>query len=139
MRPIEFRVWTGKRMLYQEKQYLASFIRRVVPEIILDHGGEAFSQHESYLPNGGVIDEYLLQYTGLLDKNGKKIFEGDIVRNDDITTRGDNLSVTGTVMWANNYPGFIIQNLEKSGAFVVHEQWEVIGNIYENSELLTPE
>ncbi len=50
-RIIKFRAWTGKQMVYQDEQYLVSFIRRVVPQIIVDHGGKAFSQHESYLPN----------------------------------------------------------------------------------------
>jgi hypothetical protein len=73
MRDIKFRAWTGKEMIYQDKQYLASFIRRVVPQIIRDHGGEPFSQHESYLPNGGNLDEYLMQFTGLKDYKDKEI------------------------------------------------------------------
>lgn len=133
-RTIKFRAWTGKEMFYQDKQYLASFIRRVVPKIILDHGGENYREHESYLPNGGVIDEYLTQWTGLLDCNDKEIYEGDIVRMEQATAK--------VVFWEHP-PAYGLDALDE-------DEWcddwnlsddskhmEVIGNIYETPELLS--
>lgn len=73
----------------------------------------------------------LMQYTGLKDKNGKEIYEGDIIKNE-----------------KDNYPHKIIYTI---GSFVGKQlrgkfkgyvdglffyRFEVIGNIYENPELL---
>ena len=138
MREIKFRAWTGKKMLYQDKQYLASFIRRIVPEIILDHGGESFSQHESYLPNGGEISEYLMQFTGLQDKNGKNIYDGDILELNCLgyggTYKTRALITPRDVNWMLYTPDEPIkyQRLDKKW----EPECEVIGNIYENPELL---
>ena len=77
------------------------------------------------------------QYTGLTDKNGKKIFEGDIVQEDDVIHNGE-IQIKGKV-------GSI--SFEKS-CFVVlyNDTWDflqtnakvvlVIGNIHDNPELL---
>ncbi len=127
MRKLKFRAWTGQQMLYQDQQYLASFIRRVVPKIILHHGGSEFRDHESYLPNGGVIDEYLMQWTGLLDKNGKGIYEGDIVR------RSGDLRPF-TVVWDRD--GYWLQVAKDEGGVIgIDPHCEVVGNIYETPEL----
>ena len=73
------------------------------------------------------------QYTGLTDKNGKRIFEGDIVVGRDYTDEDG----YGVVEW---YDGaFEVGNGEWCGTF--HEnyygkEFEVIGNIHDNPELL---
>jgi len=93
----------------------------------------------------GCIDEEckpenLMQFTGLKDKNGKEIYEGDIVKN----KYGYNKKVgkgyitktkteIGVFEWDSHWASFkwsksVVSNM---GIF------EVIGNIYENKELLT--
>jgi uncharacterized phage protein (TIGR01671 family) len=78
-----------------------------------------------------------MQFTGLLDKNGKEIYEGDIVKGihfEEIDTGIglDKLSMDTNrfeVKWDDFCYGW---NLYGS------EEFEIIGNIYENPDLLTP-
>jgi YopX protein len=74
--------------------------------------------------------EAIMQFTGLKDKNGKEIFEGDIV-----TYKVGAVKVTGPVWWsvegAQWAKGDIGQQLSS-----YQKTTEIIGNIYENPELL---
>lgn len=129
---IKFRAWTGQEMIYQEKQYLASFIGRIVPKIMLHHGIDDFRQHESYLPNGGDISEYLTQFTGLTDMAGREIYEGDIVT----LAHNDGQWI---IEWDED--GYHRANPARTYflAGIDAEQCTVIGNIYEtSSEETTP-
>lgn len=72
----------------------------------------------------------LMQYTGLKDRNGKKIFEGDILKVYDDFLEG---SLYGIVRFRN---GRFYLSTTKS---YYNESWiyfEVVGNIYENKDLL---
>lgn len=82
------------------------------------------------------------QYTGLTDKNGKKIFEGDIIKQ---INSYDKLEMTGFVRFSKSSQ-FVIshtytekENCYKRGkkkAFAIKTNCEIIGNIYDNPELL---
>lgn len=76
----------------------------------------------------------LMQYTGLLDKNGKEIYEGDIVRYDDGEEYFDYfVRFKECAYWLMEMSGPSTCGRLKPED---RQQLEIIGNIYENSELL---
>lgn len=76
-----------------------------------------------------VLPETVGQYTGLCDKNGVKIFEGDIAEND------NELYVAE---WSEDDAGFVLNGDGMQASFDNFWEYEleVIGNIHENKELL---
>lgn len=89
--------------------------------------GGWFALHNKY----AVKTETVGQYTGLTDKNGKKVFEGDIVRNGDYTM---------IVVWYDFHAAFMLAFRVDGDYFEAisnsHIYLEVIGNIHDNPELL---
>lgn len=88
--------------------------------------------------NLSINEIILMQSTGLKDKNGKEIFEGDIV---------DYKGREAVVKWHGSYASFIYRFVdglqervsEWDPLFLACYHFEVIGNIYENPELLEVE
>jgi len=76
----------------------------------------------------------LMQYTGLKDKNGKEIYEGDILH----VFLMDSPPEKHQVIWDKERAGFKLQDriAERYGFYASNLKCEVIGNIYENPELL---
>ena len=85
-----------------------------------------YKEGEYLYPNSQIQSDF----TGLLDKNGKEIYEGDIYH------MGDN-TITYTVVW--NDSGFIGKQ-NGSSSYAGLEYWmdriEIIGNVYENKNLI---
>ena len=77
-----------------------------------------------------VIPETVGQYTGLTDKNGKKIFEGDICKH---RSNYSGNTVISVVTYTDGH--FLALVCENSG-FELSEKLEVIGNIHDNPELV---
>ena len=84
-------------------------------------------------------DVVLMQSTGFRDKNGKEIFEGDIVK----VTDGDERTNfpdggIGTICGLDEIFMWYIDGQVHNGLFDISQEYyiEVIGNIYENQELL---
>ena len=88
-------------------------------------------------PNMIEVDPLTVgQYTGLTEKNGKKVFEGDVVRRGYENANGsfyDNMPVSYSV----NYGGWLTGCYERlTPKTVQRESVEVIGNVHDNPELL---
>ena len=80
------------------------------------------------------------QYTGLTDKNGKKIFEGDIGRykqTDGVKSNGKLIICTGAVVYNEKTASFAVDG--KYFDYFPIKDFEVIGNIHDNPELLKGE
>jgi uncharacterized phage protein (TIGR01671 family) len=114
MREIKFRAWDGKKML--ESQDLTQS-----------------SKYWSWL---GKEDIELMQYTGLKDKNGVPIFEGDIIETkingaDTYQTviKNEMSNNCGCCIWTW---GWYVPGEEED----IKERCTVIGNVFENPELL---
>ena len=83
----------------------------------------------------GFDEIELMQSTGLKDKNDKEIFEGDIL---------DYKGRKALVRWHGSYASFIYRfvdephkrNAEWKPLYLAYMKCEIIGNIYENPELL---
>lgn len=123
-RPIKFRAWdiTGKTMSDVVSIDLGAKARVRVPLQFLCDG-----------------EFELMQFTGLLDKNGKEIYEGDVVKFQMKRTK----FVDHPVMVATTEETAIYQGAVKWGEFGwrpfadgVIKELEIIGNIYENPELV---
>ena len=92
---------------------------------------------------GGLESPNIMQYTGLKDKNGKEIYEGDVVRiPDDYEEYG---FMAGEQREVYYFDGCFRlkpkkENTRDRGNTIMDdmEKCEVIGNIYENPELLNP-
>lgn len=117
-REIKFRAWYHSGREKPRMTYLDAY------EMISDEGGFNFP--------GNTI---LMQYTGLKDKHGKEIYEGDIIQSE--THYYGNKRVRKTVIeWQNDLEHDGFGEPLAMGYIFRGGNLEVIGNIHENPELL---
>lgn len=115
MREIKFRAWDKLHKRMRTLQAL-----HWQPDYV------AFENGDMTETDGAVV----MQYTGLKDKNGREIYEGDILRTDDGLGR---LS-TEVITWEES--GFWIRTHKGNLHLPAQPYREVIGNIYENPDLM---
>lgn len=108
------------------------------------HGYSGFVITNRYYAGSSfeVVPETVGQYTGLTDKNGKKIFEGDILlgRFDDLFPMFSTEESRCEVVWHDF--GWHIKDsygIDPADQKWIKRHYKVIGNIYDNPELLEVE
>lgn len=127
-REIKLRHWTGEEMVAVHKI--------------------TFDDDKLIVYGGGVVhfadSSTVMQYIGRKDKNKRKIYEGDILK----VTSEDGESYVATVKWFGDegYPAFDLEGIPETWNYDANalatifqsgvETCEVIGNIFENPELL---
>jgi len=137
MRTIKFRAWDKEnKQMITSSQGVSTIIRRH----ILDYPGLGLGTGEgnSEVKKGKFE---IMQFTGSFDKNGKEIYEGDIIENENKEKL--------LIVWVEDICAFYqsmipwsritttqVKNLIPHMVDMRFNHKEVIGNIYENPELL---
>lgn len=123
MNNLKFRVWDKTNKETLNIDILNLFLEEIV---VLENDGSAFSMK--------FKDVELMQSTGLFDKDGKEIFEGDILKT---RTRGYVIVKKENGNTMTTYKSGINKRTSLVlSSFLEKYQVKIVGNIYENKDLL---
>jgi len=128
MRKIKFRMWDGREMLY-----------KLADQWVFWEDGNTLTPIQDNL--------ILMQYTGMKDKNGKELFESDIVLNHwTCTYKKCGIPPIYSVIFRKGSFCYKLEVGNRAYKYVSNQyypveltksnNWEIIGNIYEDSHLL---
>lgn len=129
MRDIKFRAWDKRaKQMYQVKNLglgKESWLRTAT-----NYGKHPETGYNKFYPS----EVEIMQYTGLKDKNRVEIYEGDIVR-----IKSNPMDMTGYIIYDDFDLAFELRDDENESQeclWYQEQELEVIGNIYNNPELL---
>ena len=126
-REIKFRIWDNA-----DKKYLSLQDYQELGAIEVENDGAlTLSPRFRFLTSMMIMPERFVpqQYTGLKDKNGVEVYEGDKVMFDYEWTKPNEI---GVVTWNNDNASFQIKGHIPSSSMKHLDRMKVIGNIYEN-------
>ena len=130
MRTIKLRFWCKN----DKKMY-------VPDELFFDSDTNTITGTDDYASDGSVHTDkctVIMEYTGLKDKNGVEIYEGDIVK---AKAHGEysESSCIGKIIYSDGVAYQVVDKGNSCGLSLAWGGWEsfeIIGNIYQNPELL---
>jgi uncharacterized phage protein (TIGR01671 family) len=125
MREIKFRAWNTETncMVLPNKQFGGDLWESTYKRVVKNKNGKKAEIVSEYVSIDHILQSYVfnvMQYTGVKDINGVEIYEGDIISSD--------WGYSGIV----DYEEFIHAKIN----LTISDNIQVIGNIYENPELL---
>lgn len=132
MRELKFRIWNGSCFVTIPDIYI-KISNGSLWDYDEDYGGDTVLSHKKLWSADGKIQ----QFTGLTDKKGKEIYEGDIIQ-----LEGSPISYSiewNKYQWAINAHGALGYDPDwniQPFNHCVYERAIVVGNIFENSDLL---
>ena len=134
MREIKFRVWDKNDKRISIYPQMIDFYNKRIG--YMQYQTEYMPDTSYSFPVGFEEFEYseLMEWTGLCDKNGEEIYEGDIVKL-------KNNHGIGVVKYYDEWGAFVVENVKFKPSVVLgisyyKEEIEILGNIYENPELI---
>lgn len=131
-RTIKFRVWDKDLKRFLDIQSLK--FSEGSPVSILWGATPDEGPFEKRITNSIINPIILMQFTGRLDKNGKEMYEGDIVK---VTNEGFDWEHIGPIEF-NEGRFFVHTKGYVPGLYNIAHVYEVIGNIFSNPEMLNP-
>ena len=141
-REIKFRVWNSAKKEWFVPVYEA--YKGNLYDLSISTSGQVIERTMECCADIRNEQDYeISQFTGLLDKNGKEIYEGDHTRTWEYRI-DDNLEFTdelcneevGTVFFDEKLAGYVYKT---NGPLASKDVFEVIGNIHEHPQLLNPQ
>lgn len=132
---LRYRAWDVLSQEMIDEILMISFVRK---EIIGKFSDGSTSVPLKFEDKRNGEDVIFMQSTDLKDKNGKEIFEGDIV---------DYKGRKAIVNWHGSYASFIYRFVDElqerksewKPLYLAYYKFEVVGNVHENKELLKVE
>ena len=144
MRQIKFRAWDLKKQDWYKPIYEA--YNGKLHDISITLVGVVMERTLEFSASMLNSDNYILcQFTGLTDKNGVEIYEGDVVKSIFQYKNEEPKEILAVVKYDELNPCFVLEYKYQGNGFLTHEydfiqcglrKNEVIGNIYQNPELL---
>ena len=130
MKEIKFRIWNGTEMIYDivAGKFGTFYVNPENGDGLNPEDSASLSVNTTKYP-----DIPLMQFTGLVDKNGKEIYDGDILK-----TETDKAMI---VKWNEKFASWCLLRIDWAfphyfGESCESEDCEIIGNKYQNQELL---